>query len=553
MAFGIEGDKSEENLEYMNAQEDERARQQAELDDQARQTMMRNAATASRGPQDVWREQTQADGASQDAWGAALARQRGDGMRQVMDAAVRDRMSIRSQAMEITNRNRQAAAQRDVMMGNVMNAMMQQAPDGEVSEDHLAWANRSLGLPQGIGFVSGSGVQKDGSYKFRMSFGRGPDGNPIIEEKVIPLQARYVKAIMSPGSFDQSDIDGIARAMLKQGYTTGEIANLDGIVRRSMGEFSGQAQSEIDSALPNESARRRMEAAQREKETRNGKGIIVAGGVGGKNVSRLFGRTGPTHSRISVFGADGNGGFTRRSYDGFTGEDSGEINEGTRAEGHVGKWKVLRNGPEGKTYENSKTGEKVNVKDGENLRDVLARSSASSNGKLSFEQRRQLQKDNNEAIADRQDKQIKSRQDSESAKRTDLLKRLRERRIIEDRKSVESRRKSLEGMKTKVGSIEKPKYTKDEVSAIVEKMEERLRKAREADFGPDTDYNDASGAAEGAAAGDDTSQATGQKEDNVERWGSLTPSQIEKVKSKGGKYDEKTGEIVLPNGKRMKV
>ena len=46
-----------------------------------------------------------------------------------------------------------------------------------------------------------------------------------------------------------------------------------------------------------------------------------------------------------------------------------------------GRWKVRVNGPDGKVYENDKTGEEVTVKPGENLRDVLAKSETTQKDK----------------------------------------------------------------------------------------------------------------------------------------------------------------------------
>lgn len=79
---------------------------------------------------------------------------------------------------------------------------------------------------------------------------------------------------------------------------------------------------------------------------------------------------GPRHSRVSASYFDGEGGYSRMDYDGWTGERQ-EVRGGTMSPEYPGRWKVLESGPNGKRYENSRTGEVVNVPDGSTLRDVL--------------------------------------------------------------------------------------------------------------------------------------------------------------------------------------
>lgn len=98
---------------------------------------------------------------------------------------------------------------------------------------------------------------------------------------------------------------------------------------------------------------------------RNPNAPIKTGGVAGKNVARLFGRTGPTRSTVSMFSTAGGGRSATFHPDG-TVEDTGYADDKKE-----GKWSVLRSDQDGQVYENSKTGETVTVPKGKNLRDVL--------------------------------------------------------------------------------------------------------------------------------------------------------------------------------------
>lgn len=82
---------------------------------------------------------------------------------------------------------------------------------------------------------------------------------------------------------------------------------------------------------------------------------------------------------VHVFASDGKGGFTRSDWTPEGGEETRDY--GTRDPKYQGRWKVRVNGPDGKVYENDKTGEEVTVKPGENLRDVLAKSETTQKDK----------------------------------------------------------------------------------------------------------------------------------------------------------------------------
>ena len=76
-------------------------------------------------------------------------------------------------------------------------------------------------------------------------------------------------------------------------------------------------------------------------------------------------------SSVSSYYSDGAGGEVRT----YSGPETGYQNvreaSGTFSPDYQGRWKVLESGPNGKRYENSRTGEVVNVPDGSTLRDVL--------------------------------------------------------------------------------------------------------------------------------------------------------------------------------------
>ena len=118
---------------------------------------------------------------------------------------------------------------------------------------------------------------------------------------------------------------------------------------------------------------------------KNPDGPYVTGGVSGKAVSRLFGRGGDRHSRISVFSTGGAGtGYTTREYDGHTGEDTGSVDHGQRDPNdprYNGGWRLLSSGP-GERLENGgysqvrryegPNGEVIDVRDGESLSERIA-------------------------------------------------------------------------------------------------------------------------------------------------------------------------------------
>ena len=85
--------------------------------------------------------------------------------------------------------------------------------------------------------------------------------------------------------------------------------------------------------------------------------------MSGSTARRVFGMGGPERRGISSFSADGKGGFSRTQ----TGPDGVTAREdfGTRDQNDNGRWKLLSSGPDGKRYENSKTGHVVTVRDGE--------------------------------------------------------------------------------------------------------------------------------------------------------------------------------------------
>ena len=270
----------------------------------------------------------------------------------------------------------------------------------------------------------------------------------------------------------------------------------------------------------------------------------VTGGAGGRDVGgvtvsggtarRLFGMGGGSRSRISFFGTGGAGtGYTMREYNGHTGEDTGlvddPIRQGRTAALAKGRWKVMSIGPseDGKTqvrvYENEQTGERRTIRDGQGLPQnqeavELAEATRRGKGGRTFEEEKELARI-------RSDSRIRENEAAQAGhERIEGLKTERDR----------ERQRSL--YKRFIGTI-RIKTAAGERMLTPEEMSDAMK-----NYDADNPVSQSGQAA--SSVGDNK---------GGEKWGSLTPAQIEKVKAKGEAYDEKTGEIFLPNGKRMKV
>jgi len=104
---------------------------------------------------------------------------------------------------------------------------------------------------------------------------------------------------------------------------------------------------------------------------------VEGAGAGAKQVrgTAVFKGADTRPHGVHFFASDGNGGLSSSDWTPEGGETRRDW--GTRDPNYKGRWKVRVNGPDGKVYENDKTGEEITVKPGENLRDVLAKSEKS--------------------------------------------------------------------------------------------------------------------------------------------------------------------------------
>lgn len=211
-----------------------------------------------------------------------------------------------------------------------------------------------------------------------------------------------------------------------------------------------------------------------------------------------------TPSRVSWFGSDGKGGFSRGAVDRKTGEDWNE-DTGTRSPDYQGRWRVLESNADGMRYENDQTGEVVNVPKGSSLRDVLRGSSERERVAQIQAQGRadaaQTQANNKLAIA-----KLNADQRREAAELAAKMKQLGIEVGIDlsEAKAADSTANTMERATT--GVTNQPKHSEENIEAQRKKGEEARNRARQRASGnqPAATTQQNQGSQAQASSGDNT-------------------------------------------------
>lgn len=284
-----------------------------------------NRSLSGRGWEDVQREQMQRDNSQT----VSYNQRRFDGFRMLGER-------FRNEEAEMN--------QRKAIAGSAM--LMSAFENGGQSDPRLARAfSEEMGSPiLGVKFISGESGPMAGlnGHMAVLGMRQGPDGKSRV---------------------------GIVGAI--------DPENQMRMLQRSMtGDRTLPLQRKLYSVL----SRSLTEDQLLQRGIQNPDGPYATGGVGGKNVARLFGRTGPREGRISVFStADGLSRTWDPNGDRQWHVDSDEMavaNAARRQDpNHESNWKVVRSGEAygGTVYHNSRTGEEITVGKGDTLRGVLAR------------------------------------------------------------------------------------------------------------------------------------------------------------------------------------
>ncbi len=236
----------------------------------------------------------------------------------------------------------QEAAQNQIFMRNLMGTIVKQSGGRPISQRLANWANNSLqkmGVKD-MGFLPGGGINGNGEMFIPTYKGVDANGSPVPSSG-IKYSPTSLFGMMSQlrGIFDDGDRKGMADQMRNIGIG-------DDVI------------SSISSKYNQES----NPASARNDPDFIGNKLGADGRTIGNGATFKGADTRPRG--IHVFSADGRGGFSRSDWtpeNGMTREDFG-----TRDPNYKGKWKVLESGPDGKRYENDKTGDVVFVKNGEN-------------------------------------------------------------------------------------------------------------------------------------------------------------------------------------------
>lgn len=158
----------------------------------------------------------------------------------------------------------------------------------------------------------------------------------------------------------------------------------------------------------------------------------------------------------------------------------------------------------------------------ERIDEIKSRLDSRRSGGLTFDQRKEL----SNMVTDRQDKLIKSKKD------------------ISDQTSRNQQARLAASVSKDVRDILRNlKMSDEEKNTLTDSLTKTLLGA----FG---------GGVEPGSGGDKPNQAEIKPGDNSggdEKWGNLTPDQIKRFKEKGGRFDEKTNEVIMPSGRKMKV
>lgn len=413
-------------------------------------------------------------GISADPWADAIGEQQQERERSQHEQMRAAQEAEYAEMGEIVRRNAMENARRQMSFNNLLASAVKFSNGGALPEVVRNYMNRKMGFDGVRTGVLGGGYQPDGGYAFEFANGADGQGNVARQTQTFTPSSLYNMMNMNRVAFDDNDRAAMRKNLLSSGLSEREVETMD-----AAGRVYGRV------ADPQHISN------------------MMGGGAGGRQIGGTAGISngrGVSYNMNLTTGEKTSSGARPGPRARFVGED--DLNgrpykdpnrPGERYHGHGvssfstatwqedrdeqrypdGKWTIRESGPDGKVYTNSKTGEDITVKPGENLRDVLARSSSlAKRSGLSLDDRIALER---EKTAGR--KEVAGLNNETKLKVADIQKALKERGLdISEDKVAELIRhnKATEGLAgAKQSAASAPTFNK----AIYERLsakEDRL-------------------------------------------------------------------------------
>lgn len=294
-------------------------------------------------------------------WQEALDEQQNEERNSVLQQDLDAQRAMLADSENAARRDAQADAQKQLFMRNLIGTVVKRSGGNPISRRLANWANVALKKAgvRDIGIMTGGGFGDDGNFVVPTFSGVDQNGQPVASDGIkYGPEALFSMMNQLRGIFSDSDRKAMSDRLRDSGVGEEQIASM------SYNPFETMM-------TDREQARRSMRRSPSDPDHIRNR---MRGGAGGRQVggAAVFkGRDTRPHG-VHSFSSDGQGGFSSMDWtleDGETRRDWG-----TRDPNYQGRWKVRVNGPDGKVYENDKTGEEITVRPGENLRDVLVRS-----------------------------------------------------------------------------------------------------------------------------------------------------------------------------------
>ena len=313
-----------------------------------------------------------------DPWQKAIENQQNGDRNSLLQQDLDAQRSILADSENAATRDAQSEANKNLFMRRLMGTIIKRSGGMPITPRLANWANVALQKSgvKDMGIMAGGGLGQDGNFIIPTFSGVDQGGRPVASEG-IKYGHESVFSMMNQlrGIFSDSDRKVMADRLRENGVGEETISSMSYNPFATMQTASEQAGiGKPRRSLDPDHIKNRM-----------------GGDAGGRQIGNtaVMKSVDLSPKGVSFFASDGKGGFSES----VSGPELGPNGEygtasrdyGTRDPNRMGQWKVTSSGPsdtfDGKkdksqvrVYENDKTGEVVRVKDGENLRDVLAMS-----------------------------------------------------------------------------------------------------------------------------------------------------------------------------------
>lgn len=294
-------------------------------------------------------------------WQEALDEQQNEERNSVLQQDLDAQRAMLADSENAARRDAQADAQKQLFMRNLIGTVVKRSGGNPISRRLANWANVALKKAgvRDIGIMTGGGFGDDGNFVVPTFSGVDQNGQPVVSDGIkYGPEALFSMMNQLRGIFSDYDRKAMSDRLRDSGVGEEQIASM------SYNPFETMM-------TDREQARRSMRRSPSDPDHIRNR---MRGGAGGRQVGGAVvfkGRDTRPHG-VHSFSSDGQGGFSSMDWTPEDGETRRDW--GTRDPNYQGRWKVRVNGPDGKVYENDKTGEEITVRPGENLRDVLVRS-----------------------------------------------------------------------------------------------------------------------------------------------------------------------------------